>query len=687
MTRDQLLKMKHYKFLLFSLVVSACAPTAQKEIVPFQENSSGVAQAVALEQLPYRKIGVISKQTSSMNKDGGNQDRRCYPYINATKDEAVLMEEYGPGCIHRIQTSSSWDEGSYIRINIDGKEVVNMPCDDFFSMKAPGFPATLVADKYTSSGTSFSYVPMVFHKYCKVSLSKYKGKNHFQVQYHKYADVPKVPAYSTDQDLTELQQLWNNGGEVLPYFSNTVATEGSKKMQKGINELLTYKGAGTIAGIRIQLPENYETAQQCSIQMTWDGAEEPQVDVPLGMFFSGAIGYKPYKSILVGIDPNKAGYFNYPMPFWKSAKIVLLNNSGQAFDLDYGFHISEKTYADHAGYFHSWYHEEKPTTAYQDYTLLRTGGWGHWVATHHHLGGSGKLGFLEGDERIYYDGMQTPALQGSGYEDFYNGSYYFQYGEYNLPVSGVQMMRHIYETRDGWGDRVISERLEEGKSNLMLYRHLVTDWIPFNDGIKAGAEVGPEGNQERMYESVSFYYGKPESKLALTDEINVGDAASEKTHGYQTKQATGIALTSTYEGDHDDIELSDEGNSIGPGGSSTFTVKIDENNIGVKLRRRLNYANLNQKAKVMVDGEEAGVWFTVGNNEHHSMREDEFLIPTALTKGKSEIAVTIAPMPFSSDEMKDGQQPNPKNNTYMERKIIPEGPWTELHYWVNCVLE
>lgn len=144
--------MKQGKFLLFGLILSACTQTVQKETVPFQENNSGIHQAVALEQLPYRKTGVISKQTSSMNKDGGNHDRRCYPYINATQDEAVLMEAYGPGCIHRIQTSSSWDEGSHIKINIDGKEVVNMPYDDFFSMKKPGFPTPLVADKRTSSG-------------------------------------------------------------------------------------------------------------------------------------------------------------------------------------------------------------------------------------------------------------------------------------------------------------------------------------------------------------------------------------------------------------------------------------------------------------------------------------------------------------------------------------------------------
>ncbi len=679
--------MKQSNFFLLGLILSACNQTVQKETVPFTENNSGIHQAIALEQLPYRKTGVISKQTSSMNKDGGNNDRRCYPYINATNDEAVLMEEYGPGCIHRIQTSSSWDKGAHIRINIDGNEVVYMSCDDFFSMKKPGFPAPLVADKRTSSGTSFSYVPMVFHSYCKVSLSKYKGKNHFQVQYHKYADVPAVPAYSKDQDVTALQKLWNNGGKLLPYFSDTEAIEGSKKIREGTNELLAHTGPGTIAGIRIQLPESYKTVQQCRIQMTWDGAKKPQVDVPLGLFFSGAIGYKPYKSILVGIGPDKTAYLNYPMPFWKSVKIVLKNDSGTSFDLNYRFYISEKVYADHAGYFNAWYHEEKPTTAYQDYTLLKTGGWGHWVATHHLLEGRENLGFLEGDERIYYDGMQTPALQGSGYEDFYNGSYYFQYGEYNLPISGVQMMRHIYESTDGWEDRVISERIEEGSSHLMLYRHLVTDWIPFNDGIKAGAEVGPEGNQERMYESVSFFYGKPESKLVQTDEINVGDAVSEKAHDYQVKQAKAIALTSTYEGDHDDVEFSDDGNSIEPGGSSTFKVNIDERNIGVKLRRRLDYSKLNQKAKVMVDGEEAGIWFTVGNNEHHSMREDEFLIPTALTKGKKEIRVSIEPMPSSGDQMKDGQQPNPENNTYMERKTIPEGPWTELHYGVHCVLE
>jgi hypothetical protein len=43
-------------------------------------------------------------------------------------------------------------------------------------------------------------------------------------------------------------------------------------------------------------------------------------------------------------------------------------------------------------------------------------------------GGGGNFRYLEGDHRIYYGGNTTPSYRGSGCEDFYHSSWYFQEG-------------------------------------------------------------------------------------------------------------------------------------------------------------------------------------------------------------------------------------------------------------------
>ena len=104
-------------------------------------------------------------------------------------------------------------------------------------------------------------------------------------------------------------------------------------------------------------------------------------------------------------------------------------------------------------------------------------------------------------------------------------------------------------------------------------------------------------------------------------------------------------------------------------GTSEFTVKIDPENLGVMLRRKLDYSMANQRAEVYVsqpgaaesDWKLAGVWYTAGSNSalysypndelgasqqavevsNRRFRDDEFLVPRELTQGKSAIRVRV----------------------------------------------
>ncbi len=175
------------------------------------------------------------------------------------------------------------------------------------------------------------------------------------------------------------------------------------------------------------------------------------------------------------------------------------------------------------------------------------------------------------------------------------------------------------------------------------------------------------------YETVAYWYGLPAPSLVRTDELMVGDAASERQHGYISPDASApYEITSRYEWGPDTLN----GREIYPAETargrttrtvSEFTLKIDPHNVGVMLRRKLDYQFPNQRAEVSVDGKPAGVWYLAGSNtcvfsnprgelgatghvietSNRRFRDDEFLIPLRLTRHRSAIRVRVRFTPVS----------------------------------------
>ncbi|HYL76673.1 MAG TPA: hypothetical protein VEU96_20835, partial [Bryobacteraceae bacterium] len=121
--------------------------------------------------------------------------------------------------------------------------------------------------------------------------------------------------------------------------------------------------------------------------------------------------------------------------------------------------------------------------------------------------------------------------------------------------------------------------------------------------------------------------------------------------------------------------------------TSEFTLKLDPKNLGVLLRRKLDYSFPNQRAEVFVDGVPAGIWYLAGSNtcvfsspkdelgaaqhvvqtSNRRFRDDEFLISRALTKGRSSIRVRIRFTPVAI----------PLYPGYP----LPELAWSEMRYY------
>jgi len=171
-----------------------------------------------------------------------------------------------------------------------------------------------------------------------------------------------------------------------------------------------------------------------------------------------------------------------------------------------------------------------------------------------------------------------------------------------------------------------------------------------------------------------FYYHSPSKLLVETDSLDVGNSESESGHKYRIEGTQGITRfqkdTASYEGFFDG-EFSDDGRWTDR--ETSFTVKIDPKNDGVRIRKRINQTAYHQEIDVYVDGALAGCWFEQGANyvlnyDHQGyrdmlegkyaklgkpvptwqngaipakFRDTEFEIPASMTKGKKKISLRM----------------------------------------------
>jgi hypothetical protein len=287
------------------------------------------------------------------------------------------------------------------------------------------------------------------------------------------------------------------------------------KVQPGqTHVLLDAKGPGLITHIWLTFlgPEAQDWAKQGSanhqemlLRIYWDGNPRPGVEAPIGDFFANCFG-KRSEVLSLPVIVEDADSYNcfWQMPFRKSAKIEILNESEKPISLLY-YNIDwvrKKHVPKSAPYFYAQYRQEYPVKQGHDYVLLETQGKGHYVGTVLAVRTRSPAWFGEGDEKIYLDGEQHASIWGTGTEDYFLSAWGLK--KTSTPYFGVPYF-------DEWG-------IVGGKTSA--YRWHINDPIVFERGIKVTFEhfgwISPDENprhkstswNERQddYSSVAFWY-------------------------------------------------------------------------------------------------------------------------------------------------------------------------------------
>ncbi len=391
----------------------------------------------------------------------------------------------------------------------------------------------------------------------------------------------------------------------------------------------------------------------------------------------------------------------FPMPYFKSAHLQLV--AGEQPVHDVAWSLRSMPIAGPASlqtYFHATYKDFPKPAHGQDLELLDTKAsegsdtWsGQFVGTSFIFSRNAELRTLEGDPRFFFDDSETPQAQGTGTEEWGGGGDYWGGLNMSLPLAGHPV-----------GAKNAKLAVDEKDKIESAYRFLLADLMPFGKRAVIHLEHGGKNESTEHYETIAYWYGAPTPTLVETDKLQIGDEQSEHVHRYASPSASKVyTVKSRYElgvDNSDGIEVYPESEDRGRTMTETseFKLRLRPDNMGVLLRRKLDYSFADQRAEVFITDDpksswkSAGVWYLSGSNtvvysnppdelgvtqhvvqtSNRRFRDDEFLIGKDMTEGKKSIWVRIKFTPIS-------------------RPLYPGYPvgqraWSEIRYTAYCFI-
>lgn len=526
--------------------------------------------------------GVEARAITSYDRGGGNDDGfgGTYSELYANGDEHVIFDAAGPGVLRTLWFTSAVDGNGPLSLGTvkfyfddEVKARYAVDADALFAGTSAPFVAPLVAGNQVSSGGFASWAPLVYRGRLKITTATRPGF------YQAFYD--SLPA---DWDVTSGPA---RDGELAARFAQASGDDAFSKLALAEVPLdHTIAGAGVIDVVRFEPTTGTATAaelQAARMRIFFDGASEPQVDVPLGMFFGSGLGETKVRAVPWTMDVGRYES-RLPMPYWEGAHVVVTGLAGKL-----SLHVApaREPRVDY-GTLHAIYSEQRPTTDAADFPYATLTGAGKLVGTVLTVQpiAPDKKQWWEGDLQSFVDDALTPNIHGTGHEDDHLGGWSNEFLErpFSLPMQG-NPKTNILDQGPG----------AQTNADASMYR--LYPGIPFLRGIKHSTEHGPSNQRQANYSSATFVYRQTRERLVMTDDAPFAE---------------------------------------------TVQLDVRPENVGVKLRFAFDGAQT-QRLRVSVDGVVVGSWYVPKNVTPPSASESDYFLPPRLTQGKTTLSVGLVP--------------------------------------------
>jgi hypothetical protein len=215
-----------------------------------------------LDRLPELTTGVQTKQFSSFDRTGGNDDGfgGRYSCLRTASDGCVIAEHSGPGEVDAIWFTR--DEGDVratgnITITLDGRDVVHAPLQDLVDGKV-GAPFThpLVANADQSSGGVYVEVPMPFRESMRITTEH--NPIFYHVTYRTFADNRGVATFDPADKAADVIATLRAAGnkDPKPALPGARTQKAPLRLASGASTTLARtRGSGELSAIRLTVPQ------------------------------------------------------------------------------------------------------------------------------------------------------------------------------------------------------------------------------------------------------------------------------------------------------------------------------------------------------------------------------------------------------------------------------------------------
>lgn len=687
---------------------------------------------------PNQRVGMRAYMRSTYDRAGGNEGADASHFLYQLADDFnVTLDVEGAGIL-MFTRYNHW-HGSPWHYVVDGKDHIVQesstrdplhPDTNSTFLPAAPFPSPLNETWARTKGADLIWSPIEFQR----SLQMAYSRTHYGTGYYIYDQfVPGTPLSHPLQSWNEdvipdadvLNLLSRAGTDIAPVAGTQQLSGKVDVPQNGAVTAVNLKGRGAVRAFKLSIPADEAAAlENAHLRITWDGRRQPSVDAPIALFFgAGTLYNRNHQEYLVKGLPVSIHFADgkiqlscyFPMPYFKSVRIELVGTGAPVNGVEWSVRtMASNEPPDQLAYFHATYRDFPQPTPGEDLVLLDTRTeeasveWaGSFVGTSFIFSHRANLSTLEGDPRFFFDDSLTPQAQGTGTEEWGGGGDYWGSGlTMSLPFAGhpdgPPMPCSALVPGPECSPATAPQDANPDALIESAYRFLLADLMPFGKNALIHLEHGGTDESTEHYETVAYWYGLPSPSLVQTDELRIGNVSDEHAHHYFSPDASSpYTINSRYEWGVDTLNgkeiypaQQDEGRITT--GTSEFRLRLRPKNLGVLLRRKLDYSYADQRAEVYVaDGpkskwQPAGVWYLAGSNsviysnpkqelgatEHNveisnrKFRDDEFLISRNLTSGKKEIWVRVK---FT-----------PVNRPLFPGYPIGKRAWSEIRYTAYC---
>lgn len=435
------------------------------------------------------------------------------------KQTAVVGTITGPAIIFRVWSTSSASAKVSLDLTVDGEKR---------TLYEKGKPVGMAANdplQAMDKQAYWSYLPIAVGKTATFTARSIEPANdikfYLQAGYRQVspAELKLISKPLVDEFRSVVTKLMQ--GAASPQ-ATPIISSGPATLKAPFAPTITEP---TLRMLQIVLPDEatIEQVQATRLTITCDGNRT--IDVPLGALFGQFWQLADYNSAAMSVQ-GKSLIMRFPMPIAQSASVAIsrygkgkplsgitVTLAGWKLDAAPQYHLC-------AQYFSQISVKDQPLQ------LLNVTGPGIFLGSNLATDGLERktFAFLEGNEQLYVDGATTPTIEGTGTEDYFNNSWYFETGALNRAFHGVPYIQ------------------PKDPPRVVAYRWMITDCMPFKSSFRYDLQHGSRnGAPNVLYSGVMFWY--QQGQVNVVEPV---EAKLPKTE--QTDSASGIVNPSVLGG-------------------------------------------------------------------------------------------------------------------------------------------